>query len=163
MTVLTNTQHKHLERCLSLAEQALQEGNDPFGSLLVSANGDVLFEDYNHTANGNQMLHPELAIAQWAAENLTPDERANATVYTSGEHCAMCAAAHAWVGLGKIVYASSAKQLGQWLTEFNATPPPIKPLGINDVAPSIETAGPFPVFAEAIRALHKRNCMAKRT
>ena len=30
------------------------------------------------------------------------------TVYTSGEHCPMCSAAHAWVGLGRIVYAVSA-------------------------------------------------------
>ena len=29
--------------------------------------------------------HPELAIARWAASNLTPAERAEATVYTSGE------------------------------------------------------------------------------
>jgi hypothetical protein len=31
---------------------------------------------------------------------MTPAERAASTVDTSGEHCPMCAAAHAWVGLG---------------------------------------------------------------
>src|SRR5690606_27279502 len=96
----------HLQRCVALAEQALKEGNDPFGSLIVSAAGDVLFEDYNRTAEGNPMRHPELAIAEWASTHLTAEERAAATVYTSGEHCPMCSAAHAWVGLGKIVYAS---------------------------------------------------------
>jgi len=25
-------------------------------------------------------------------------------MYTSGEHCPMCAAAHGWVGIGKLVY-----------------------------------------------------------
>src|SRR5690606_2764351 len=119
-------------------------------------------EDYNHTANGNQLLHPELAIAQWAVENMTEEERAAAVVYTSGEHCAMCAAAHAWVGLGKICYASSAEQLGQWLAEFKANPAPINLLGIKDVAPTIETEGPFQEFTEVIRELHRRNCLAKR-
>jgi len=30
---------------------------------------------------------------------MTPAERLQATVYTSGEHCPMCAAAHGWAGL----------------------------------------------------------------
>ena len=154
--------HHYLQRCVALATQALNEGNDPFGSLLLSAEGEVLFEDYNHTANGNKMLHPELAIAAWAAENLSEEERATAVVYTSGEHCAMCAAAHAWVGLGKIVFASSSEQLGKWMAEFQATPPPINPLRIKDVAPAIETEGPFPEFANTIRELHRQNSRSRR-
>jgi len=157
MTASPENHHIHLQRCIDLAKQALDEGNDPFGSLLLSAEGEVLFEDYNHTVNGNKMLHPELAVAQWAVENMTEEERATAVVYTSGEHCAMCSAAHAWVGLGKIVYASSAKQLGKWMSEFNAEPPPIRLLGIKDIAPAIETEGPFEEFAEEIRELHKNN------
>ena len=150
---------QYLQRCVELAQQALDEGNDPFGSLLLSAGGEVLFEDYNHCAGGNQMLHPELAIAQWAVENLSAEERAKAIVYTSGEHCAMCAAAHAWVGLGKIVYASSTDQLVQWTTEFGAGRPPIAPIRITEVAPGIETEGPFMEFADTMRELHRKNSL----
>lgn len=159
MSTLPELQHHYLQRCVALATQALHEGNDPFGSLLLSAKGEVLFEDYNRTANGNKMLHPELAIAQWGAANLSEEERATAVVYTSGEHCAMCAAAHAWVGLGKIVYASSSAQLSGWMAEFQARPSPINPLGIKDVAPTVETEGPFPEFADVIRELHRKNCL----
>ena len=162
MGVLTELHHRYLQRCVALATQALDEGNDPFGSLLLSASGQVLFEDYNHTASGNRMLHPELAIAQWAAANLSEEERATAVVYTSGEHCAMCAAAHAWIGLGKIVYASSSEQLGQWMAEFQAEPPPVNPLRIKDVAPAIETEGPFDEFADTLRKLHQRNSLRRR-
>ncbi len=109
------------------------------------------------------MLHPELAIAQWAVANMTEEERATATVFTSGEHCAMCSAAHAWVGLGKIIYATSAQQLEDWLTEFSAEPSPIRFLGIKDVAPAIETEGPFEEFTEEIRGLHRKNMLAKRS
>src|SRR3712207_7274778 len=45
----------------------------------------------------------------------------SATVYTSGEHCPLCAAAHAWVGLGRIVYASSSVQLTAWLRSAEHT------------------------------------------
>ena len=154
--------HHYLQRCIELAQQALDAGNDPFGSLLLSAGGEVLFEDYNRSAGGNKMLHPELAIAQWAAANLSEEERAAAIVYTSGEHCAMCAAAHAWVGLGKIVYASSTDQLGKWMAEFGAERPPIRPIRIKDIAPDIETEGPFTAFTEAIRDLHRKNSLKHR-
>ena len=66
------------------------------GSILVDQNGLTRFEDRNRVKDGDHTRHPEFAIARWAVDNLTPAERAVATVYTSGEHCPMCAAAHAW-------------------------------------------------------------------
>ncbi len=102
---------RFLRRCIELAADALQQGDEPFGSVLVAANGQLLHEDRNRVASGDKTRHPEFALARWAAENLSPAERAGATVYTSGEHCPMCAAAHAWVGLGRIAYASSSQQL----------------------------------------------------
>lgn len=151
-------QHRiYLQRCVALAKEGLERGNNPFGSLLLSGNGTILFEGHNRDGEtGNSMLHPELAIAQWAAANMTPEERSKATVYTSGEHCAMCAGAHAWVGLGKIVYASSTEQLEQWLTEFNVGPSPLSFLPIRVVAPAIQTEGPFKEFADVIRELHRK-------
>ncbi|WP_417543681.1 hypothetical protein [Marinobacter sp.] len=80
------------------------------------------YEDHNRTADGDNTQHPEFAIGRWAAANMTPDERAACTVYASGEHCPMCAAAHGWVGLGRIVYASSSEQLAFWLEEMHAPP-----------------------------------------
>ncbi len=147
---------RHLERCVDLAEQALDGGNEPFGSVLVGADGAVLYEDHNRTAGGDATLHPEFEIARWAAANLNPAARAAATVYTSGEHCAMCSAAHAWVGLGRIVYASSTEQLLAWRAEIGRAPSPVAPRPINAVAPGIPVEGPEPALADRIFALHKR-------
>src|SRR5690625_869016 len=116
--MISETDLKHLKRCVELAKTALEKGDEPFGSVLVSADGEVLFEDHNHVASGDHTQHPEFAIARWAAKNMTPEERKKATVYTSGEHCPMCAAAHGWVGLGRIVYASSSAKLVEWLNEL---------------------------------------------
>lgn len=35
---------KHLRRCVELAKLALEKGDEPFGSVLVSANGEVLLK-----------------------------------------------------------------------------------------------------------------------
>lgn len=151
-----DTDLAHLRRCVALARAALEAGDEPFGSLLVSADGRVLFEDHNRVAGGDRTRHPEFAIARWAAEHLAPEQRAAATVYTSGEHCPMCAAAHGWVGLGRIVYASSSEQLSAWLAELDVPPPPVRTLPIREVVPDARVEGPVPELAGEIRALHRR-------
>ena len=152
--MITDLDLKHLRRCVELAEIALEKGDEPFGSVLVSADGQVLAEDHNHVADGDHTQHPEFALARWAAENMTPEERGKATVYTSGEHCPMCAAAHGWVGLGRIVYASSSKQLVEWHKEMGIAPSRVKNLPIEDVIRDTQVDGPVPELAEKVRELH---------
>jgi tRNA(Arg) A34 adenosine deaminase TadA len=146
----------HLRRCVQLARAALESGDEPFGSVLVDAEGRVRFEDANHVAGGDATRHPEFAIARWAAQHLTPDERTAATVYTSGEHCPMCSAAHAWVGLGRIVYASSSAQLASWLAELGVPPAPVEALPVNEIAPGVPVEGPVPSLDEEVHELHRR-------
>ncbi|TSE01726.1 nucleoside deaminase [Skermania sp. ID1734] len=147
---------RHLRRCIELAEEALNAGDEPFGSVLVSADGEVLAEDRNRVGGGDHTRHPEFALARWAAENLTPEERLDCTVYTSGEHCPMCAAAHGWVRLGRIVYVASATQLTEWLTALGVPAAPVRALAINEVVPSAAVFGPVPELVEDIHALHVR-------
>jgi len=147
---------KHLRRCIELARAALEVGDEPFGSVLVSADGDVLAEDHNHVAGGDHTQHPEFALARWAAGNMTEEARAAATVYTSGEHCPMCAAAHGWVGLGRIVYASSSEQLVQWLNELGVAPSRVRNLPIREVIRDTAVDGPVPELAEEVRGLHRQ-------
>lgn len=144
----------HLERAVELAEAALASGDEPFGSVLVSGEGKRLFEDRNRVAGGDRTRHPEFAIARWAAEHLTEQERAAATVYTSGEHCPMCAAAHGWVGLGTIVYAVSSEQLSAWLSEWGVAAPPVAVLPIRTVVPDAVVVGPVPRFVDRVKELH---------
>lgn len=153
---MDNTDMEHLRRCIALAEEALLAGDEPFGSILVDGEGKVLAEDRNRIAGGDRTRHPEFELARWAAANMTPEERARATVYTSGEHCPMCAAAHAWVGLGRVVFAASSSQLTAWLAEMGVPAAPVRPLPIQDVAPGVAVAGPVPELAERIHALHRR-------
>lgn len=117
VTVMDATDISHLRRCVELARRARETGNEPFGSLLVAGDGAVLLELMNTTGNGDVTGHPELALASWASVNLTAEERAAATLYTSCESCAMCAGGQYWAGIGRLVFAVSGEQL-------NATLPP---------------------------------------
>jgi tRNA(Arg) A34 adenosine deaminase TadA len=126
---LTAVDRGFLRRCVDLARESLEDGDEPFGSLLVDGQGVVRLSDRN---------------------------RQESVVYTSGEHCPMCSAAHAWVGLGPIVYASSSEQLVAWRQEWGFPPGPVNPLPINAVAPDVSVAGPDPQLAAEIRLLHAR-------
>lgn len=153
---LSDTDLRHLRHCVDLAREALEDGDEPFGSVLVSGAGEVLFADRNRVKGGDQTRHPEFDIARWAGEHVPPEMRAACTVYTSGEHCAMCSAAHAWVGLGRIVYAASTEQLVGWLTAWGVPPGPVRPLAVNDVAPGVPVDGPAPELEAEVRGLHAR-------
>lgn len=153
---------RFLVRAVELAETALEAGDEPFGSVLVSPDGEVLMEDHNHVAGGDHTQHPELAIARWAAAHLPADLRRDCVVYTSGEHCPMCAAAHGWAGLGRIVYASSSAQLTGWLEGMGLPSPPVATLPITTVVPDAVVDGPDPELAERVRQLHLRRLAGNR-
>ncbi|KPM42948.1 hypothetical protein AK830_g3602 [Neonectria ditissima] len=152
-----------LKLCIRLAEEALEAGDDPFGSVLVDSSGKILQQDRNRVATGRNgdgtadaTLHPEFTLAVWAQQHLSPEERVQTTVYTSGEHCAMCSAAHAYCGLGRIVYISSTAQYHAWREEVGLTSGKVRPLAISDVAPGITVQGPVAGLDEEVKELHRR-------
>lgn len=154
----TDNEMIHLRRCVELAAEALEAGDAPFGSVLVDGDGNVLREDRNRANTVDATYHPEIAVAKWAAQNMTPAARAKAVVYTSGEHCAMCSAAHAWAGLGRIVYISSSKQLSTWMDEMGAkSTSPINLLTVQEVAPNVAVDGPIAGLDEEIKVLQQRS------
>ena len=146
----------HLARCVELAREALDDGDDPFSSVLVDVDGNVLAEARNReVSRADPTAHPELELARWAWRNLDAPGRASATVYTSGEHCPMCAAAHGWVGLGRIFFAASAAQLTEWRTSWGLPASPVAPLPISAVLPGVVVTGPVTPYDEMMSALHE--------
>ena len=156
-THLTQQDISFLNRCLELAEEALNAGDKPFGSILVNEKGEILAEARNRVNEKNVLAHPEFELSHWALEHLTLDQRKKSTLYTSGEHCAMCAGAHAWSEIGTVVYISSGEQLGQWLTEFNIPESNIHFLPIQHIVKNIQVKGPAEGdLLERIKQLHLR-------
>ena len=94
-----------LRRCIVLSREAVEAGDEPFGSVLADGGGQLLREERNREiTSGDVTAHPELALAAWASGHLGRQERSEATIYTSAEHCPMCAAAQIWSGVGRLVF-----------------------------------------------------------
>ena len=110
---------RHLRRAIELSVRAREQGDEPFGSLLVGPDGTVLAEDVN-TVRTDQDLsaHPELKLAVWAGRHLDAGTARATTMYTSCENCAMCSAAMVASGLGRLVFALD----GAGLAEFRGAP-----------------------------------------
>ena len=64
---LSDADLTHLRHCVELAREALDDGDEPFGSVLVSGGGEVLYADRNRVKDGDQTRHPEFELARWSA------------------------------------------------------------------------------------------------
>ena len=109
---MSTTEEDFLRRAIALAAAARESGNPPFGSILVGPDRSVVAEDNNTSITDNDIsAHPELKLAKWAARELSPEDAAKTTMYTSCQPCGMCTGAIERSGLGRVVYALSGDQL----------------------------------------------------
>lgn len=155
---LTSTDKHFLALCINLAEEALKAGDKPFGSILVDKGGNILAQARNKVNAINTLAHPEYELAAWSLDNLSKEQRQESTMYTSGEHCPMCAGAHGMAGIGTVVYAASGRQYNGWLEEFGNSLPPINLLPIEDVVKNITVRGPADgELLELIKGLHRKS------
>jgi tRNA(Arg) A34 adenosine deaminase TadA len=102
-----------LRQAIDLARAARAHGAHPFGSLIVDENGQVLVTARNNAVppQGDPTQHAERLACSKIGRQFNPAQLARCTLYTSTEPCAMCAGAIYWTGIGRVVYALSAKGL----------------------------------------------------
>jgi tRNA(Arg) A34 adenosine deaminase TadA len=105
----------HLRTTIGIAMQALAHGNQPFGALLVDDSGKVVLQAGNsEVTDADPTAHAETNLVRLAGKQLSPQQRASATLYASCEPCPMCAGAVAAAGIRRVVYAlgqASARRL----------------------------------------------------
>lgn len=154
---LESKDEKYIKRCIELATESLEAGDSPFGSVLVDKDGKIIAEGRNRVNETNALAHPEVEMARWAADNLSAEEIATTTMYTSGEHCTMCSGAQGLVGIGTLVYLSSGEQLYEWQREFGAAHSKLNYIRVEDVIKNVEVRGPAEgELLEEIKNIQKR-------
>lgn len=151
----TDIDQQAMQMAIKASEQALSNGDMPFGATLVSKSGEVLMVDKNTQNSQNDCTaHAELALIRNAQLTLPKGAMAGASIYASGEPCAMCTGAIFWAGIERIIYAASqddiAKALGGKIL-------PLKSIDVlNGADPKVRVDGPL-LREEAIKVLQKFN------
>ena len=103
---MTSNDLHHLEHAITLSHQSRQNGNHPFGALLV-LEGHVLESENSVGTTRDATGHAETNLVRLASTRFSRSELARASLYSSCEPCAMCSGAIYWSGIGRLVYALS--------------------------------------------------------
>lgn len=141
-----------MRQAIAAARGALAAGDMPYGAVLASADGQVL-----HVAGNNQHSardctgHAEMVLLREAETRLGLAALRGATVYASGEPCAMCAGALYWAGVARIVFGASQADI----VAHGGT---VLPVGVVQVLagtqPPVQVEGPL-LREEAIAVLRQ--------
>lgn len=108
----TARDEEFVRRAIAIGRRARDTGNQPFGALLVTADGQVLAEGQNTEETTRDCTgHAETNAVRDAGREYDADVMAGATLYSSNEPCPMCAAAIFWSGVRRLVYGLSGDDL----------------------------------------------------
>jgi len=109
--------HSHfIKETLVLAITSRENGNHPFGALLVH-NGSIILRSENTVVTSNDVTqHAELNLVREASIKFGKKLLKESSLYTSTEPCAMCAGAIYWAGIRKVIFGLTAQRLGELTT-----------------------------------------------
>jgi tRNA(Arg) A34 adenosine deaminase TadA len=138
-------QESHIKHCYVLAEEAVGNGDEPFGALLVR-DGRVVLTAVNTVNSDNDVTrHAETNLVTEARRHFSADELAQCTLYTSTEPCAMCTGAIYAAGIPTIVFGCGADPLYELVgSDFSISSREILALGKRETAvfgPVLEEEG----------------------
>ncbi len=101
-----------VRRAVAVARRSRENGNHPFGAILVGPDGSVLLEAENGVPEFHDCtMHAETRLVSEASKKFPRDFLSRCTLYSSAEPCAMCAGAIYWSGIGTLVYGLSEASL----------------------------------------------------
>ena len=106
------------ERFMRIAIDEARRADFPFGAVIVR-DGKIVARGRNlgRTTHG-PTAHGEMVAIRRALASHGPTALKGATLYTSGEPCAMCMGAILWCGFGRLVFAASVEQLATKINQI---------------------------------------------
>ena len=104
-----------------MALDEARQGDYAFGCV-ITRDGAVVAQGHNlGKTTDDPTAHGEMvAIRRCLADHGSASLR-GATLYTSGEPCAMCMGAIVWCGIGRLVFAASVQQIGSLTNQIMIT------------------------------------------
>jgi tRNA(Arg) A34 adenosine deaminase TadA len=103
---------KFIRAAIEVALKSRENGNHPFGALLVDRDGRILLEAQNTVLTESDCTgHAETNLMRKASQKYDRDFLAGCSLYTSTEPCPMCSGAIFWGNVRRVVYGLSEKRL----------------------------------------------------
>ncbi len=110
----------YLGAAIDEARSAREQGNHPFGAIMVAASGRIVRAKNTVNSAHDPTGHAETNLVRKAAAQLTPTELGSCVLYTSTEPCAMCSGAIFWAGIPTVFYALGGDQLIELLPPMDS-------------------------------------------
>ena len=148
----------YLQKCVEVSKKSRENGNTPFGCILVDKDGNVLLEQENveiteHKCTG----HAETMLMEKASHIYPKDFLWECTLYSTAEPCAMCSGAIYWGNVGHVVYGLSEKRLLELTGDNEQNPTFDLPCRTIFAAgqKDIKVTGPFSEIEDEVAEVHK--------
>jgi tRNA(adenine34) deaminase len=109
------------ERFMRIAIDEARQADFPFGAVIVR-DGTIISHGRNlGRTNRDPTAHGEVVAIRRCLAERSPEVLRGATLYSSGEPCAMCMGAILWCHMGRLVFAASTAQLATRIDQIMLT------------------------------------------
>lgn len=102
---------KFLREAIRLSNDALKNGNEPFGAVLVKDETIVYTNENQIYTMHDPSFHGEAGLIRRFCGETGITDLSEYTMYSNCEPCFMCSGAMVWTKLGTLVYSASNRDL----------------------------------------------------
>jgi tRNA(adenine34) deaminase len=96
---------------MRIAIEESKKGDWPYGAVMVK-DGAIVVKGFNTaTRDRDTTAHAEVNVIRAAIKAIPELSLQGYTLYTSSESCLMCTGAEIWVGVSRVVFGASIRQL----------------------------------------------------
>lgn len=92
---------------IEASARAIERGDGPFGATLAKDGLLIHVAHNNQNTQADLMGHAEVVLVREVVQLHGKAALQGATVYASGEPCAMCCGAMFWAGISRVVFAAT--------------------------------------------------------
>ncbi|QST00929.1 nucleoside deaminase [Pontibacillus sp. ALD_SL1] len=110
---MKHTDEEFMKKAIEMAKQAREEGNEPFGAILVKGDEIAMIGENQINSLCDPTHHAEIGLIRKFCSEHNIFDLSEYTLYTSCEPCVMCSGGMVWANLGKVVYSVSHDQLAE--------------------------------------------------
>jgi len=104
-----------MQAAITASSQAMLRGDMPFGAALVKDGQLLQVSGNTQCTTVDSTAHAEVELLRVAQRKLGAAALRGATVYASGEPCAMCCGTLFWAGISRVVFAASQADISEAL------------------------------------------------